>query len=138
MVKRRQKSLLVGIAVGFAFLAGLVQTNNHYLRYGISDWVAWFGSIGDHAHTRFAPGFSETRFSKIRQGMTQPDVQRLLGEPLRKWPWSLWGPSRSDEFWDYSLPASNVWNYHRRAVIFDPEQKVFLVDRSYYCDDCED
>ena len=138
MNKRLQKSLLVGVVMSFTFLAVIVQSSEHYLSYGISDWVTWWKSFGDHAETRFVRGFSETRFSKVRQGMTQSDVQQLLGEPLRKIPWDLWEPSRPGEMWDYSLPASNVWNYHSRAVIFDPEHKVFLVDRSYYCDGCED
>ena len=137
MVTRLQKVLVLGAILIAVVLVIFTQGNEHFRGYGVSDWAMWVQSIGDHADTRFAAGFSEKRFGNIRTGMTTTDVSRILGQPLRRMDWDLWGPSQLGELWDFSLPRTNVWNYHSRAVIFNPTGRVELVDRSYYCDGYE-
>ncbi len=137
MVTRLQKVLILGAALIAVLFVVLTQENEHFRHYGISDWAMWIQSVGDHADTRFATGFTEKRFGEIRTGMTTKEVLRLLGEPLRRMDWDLWDPSHLGEMWNYSLPRTSVWNYHSRAVIFNPTGRVELVDRSYYCDGYE-
>jgi hypothetical protein len=119
----------LGIAVLLSVIA--VPWNEHYRSEGFSGWLNWL-AFWDHPGTHFAPGFSEKQFSRVKPGMTRSQVESLLGKPLDTAPWDLWDTAHEGECWDYSLPVTNVWNYHLRDVIFDPNGKVFVVGREFY------
>jgi hypothetical protein len=54
----------------------------------------FYPSVG----TRFTPGFSEFNFAKVKPGMSQSDVQTLLGQPL-----FMQTNRKGIEEWYYSL-----------------------------------
>jgi len=121
--------------VAGACLAGLlVVCSRDALRagYGVSDWLAWLDCAGEHPPTRYAPGFSETGFSKVQRGMTREEVKWLLGEPLdkRRWP-------PSGYLWEYSEPGTNIPHFHQRDILFTPDGKVSQRVKRYYNEDCE-
>src|SRR5688572_15336087 len=65
---------------------------------GYPDGYCYFcPSIG----TRFAPGFSEERFSGVHTGMSSIEVSNLLGRPL------IVTEARGVEEWSYSLDRTN-------------------------------
>lgn len=107
----------------------IAQSNNHFRNYGISDWLAWLSSVGEHAKTEYAPGFTEARFAKIRPGMTEVEVRQLVGAPLERRSWSPIG-----ELWSYSDSVTNVPNFHRRDVLITESGKVYMRVRQYYCE----
>jgi len=131
---RFRKLTLLCLGTLLLLLLIITQWNDHYRGYRLSDWLAWLDSGNDHAETRFAPGFSEKLFRKVKTGMTRNEVEHIIGKPLDRQPDRLCDWSRPGEYWDYSLPVSNIWNYHLRCVIFDPDGKVFVVGREYCCD----
>ena len=132
MVTRFQKRILVGLGIILCLLLVTTQGNEHFRYYGISDWLAWFDSLGEHPDTVFASGFSEQRFSKVKPNMTKNEVSQILGEPLGKTPWDLWGADHLGECWDYSDSTTNILNYHLRRFIFNPDGKVEYIAREYY------
>jgi hypothetical protein len=100
--------------------------------YGVSDWLAWLDCVGEHPPTRYAPGFSEDRFSKVQRGMTHEEVQWLLGAPLDRMNCAPRG-----ELWCYSAPGTNIPHYHQRDILFAPDGKVSQRVKHYYNEDWE-
>jgi len=130
MITRFQKMTMLGLGATLAFSAALTPpllalTNEHYRGYRLADWLGWAESLGDHAETRFAPGFAENQFCKVKPGMTPAEVRRLLGEPLLVFGHSVW---------HYSRPTDGNWTCHVREIDFNDQGRVETVDRSYYCE----
>jgi hypothetical protein len=127
---------LMLVSLGLLLLPPVIATlwNDHYRCYGLSGCLAWVDSLGD-PETRFAPGFSERLFDKVKPGMTQNEVEHVLGEPLDRIPWPLW-----ERFyrWDYSDSVTNVNDYHMRSIIFHPDGKVAWAVREYYREEAEE
>jgi hypothetical protein len=137
VVTRFHKSLLVGAGIIFCSLAIVSQSSSHFRHYGISDWLAWIDTVGEHPETHYALGFSEQSFSKVKPGMTTNEVLHILGEPLSRTPWDLWGPSRLGQCWDYSESTTNIMNFHMRDIIFNPDCTVEYIGREYYSEEYE-
>jgi hypothetical protein len=97
--------------------------------------------------TTYSVGFSEEKFSKIREGMLEEDVLKILDQPLRVSEYigqriyeSNWTnePSRvigvEFRWWLYSLPAERSDSYEVRSVKFSPDGKVIKVLKRRYQD----
>ncbi len=87
-----------------------------------------------HFETVYAPGYRESRFRKVRIGMTPNEVESILSRPIRKDSTSQrWAPC---ENWIYSEPPPPGTlgdNYWRRWVLFE-DGKVSVVVDDYYED----
>lgn len=76
--------------------------------------IAYLGVFPQFAitSTRYAPGFSQSAWAKVKLGATAEDVQRSLGHPLR-----IATNSVGKVFWYYSLhrhPENNwvlCWDF---------------------------
>lgn len=80
-------------------------------------------------NTVWAPGFSVKNFEKARLGMDTAEISRLLGEPLRKDCGEDGGC-----FWLYSWQASGTDDFDQRWVIFNDEEKVSELRKSFFID----
>lgn len=72
-----------------------------------------------HAGTVYSKDYSGWRFGRLRIGMTQQEVEKLMGPPLKKFPWpgtSLDGSV--NEMWAYTWQADPIDSYYRRWVFF--------------------
>jgi hypothetical protein len=79
--------------------------------------------------TEFAQGYSASRFWAVRQGMTEEEVVRLLGPPLRRYPARSPG---TEERWYWTRSPRNS-SYRIRGVVFRnglvaDKQSEFYVD----------
>ena len=70
--------------------------------------AAWVVVSGGEDATRWAPGYDEGRFARVRTGMRESEVVGLLGTPLREYCWEKGhgrtlmyssGPARGDANW---------------------------------------
>lgn len=97
--------------------------------------------------TTYSVGFSEEKFSKIREGMLEEDVLKILDQPLRVSEYvgqriyeSNWTKEPSSvigvefRWWLYSLPAERSDSYEVRSVKFSPDGKVIKVLKRRYQD----
>lgn len=120
--------VLVVMLFGFGLCANLSDTH---------------GSLYDRAtngdHTKYAPGFSEAAFEKVRPGMDRDAVRQLLGEPLRRTGCfeSTNGCGATEEkqsVWEYTAfnGVEHGWGHGRvmRDVVF-LAGKVLGTDRYY-------
>jgi hypothetical protein len=88
-----------------------------------SDCFFGFGTV-------YAPGYSESRFHRIRVGMTPAEVEMIMGEPLQKGDWGCLTPSPSTgdrDTWRYSNQHDYTANFWRRWVIFEKGKVVDVV-----------
>ncbi|ODT98391.1 MAG: hypothetical protein ABS79_05940 [Planctomycetes bacterium SCN 63-9] len=80
--------------------------------------------------TRYAPGYDEAKFHRIRVGMTEKEVAAILGEPFHKVPWN----EKADRIcWMYTVQRTSVSNYWRRWI-FVENGKVSDVVSDYFYD----
>jgi hypothetical protein len=79
--------------------------------------------------TIYAPGFSQSRFDRIRAGMSSREVEAALGPPLEKVEWDIDGA----ENWKYSTQVRATSNYSRRWV-FIRDGEVTKVVRDFWLD----
>lgn len=95
--------------------------------------------------TRYAPGYSDFRFRKIRVGMSENEVLCLVGEPLARTDMDKRHQEICEEFgvedkrtptglcrWEYSC-AGDAYDYRIRGVFFS-KGKVVRIEYSYYFD----
>jgi outer membrane protein assembly factor BamE (lipoprotein component of BamABCDE complex) len=76
----------------------------------------------------WATGFSESKFSDVRMGMSQTEVMSLLGIPLQMW-------TGSDGCtWLYTWQDTPTADYDRRWVSFDSKGFVDEVNHEFYID----
>ncbi|MGK5094696.1 outer membrane protein assembly factor BamE [Deltaproteobacteria bacterium TL4] len=78
--------------------------------------------------TKWASGLSEDTFAKIRLGMSQDEVLKLLGEPLRK------TCDSSGCEWVYTWQKTGVDDFDRRDVIFNQIGTVESTRHEFYVD----
>lgn len=116
------------ILILFLLFSYGVVSNMYDYGYGINDafWrVIWAIDEG----TIWAPGFSEEKFNRIKLGMNSNDVLNLLGRPLR----GIEGCEKSC-FWIYTMQDSPTSDFDQRWVIFDHNNKVTEIRKSFYID----
>ena len=114
------KTVLISLIAVVLVLLGF----HYYCLDGISGWLL---SRFYDEDTPYAPGYSDSAFRKVREGMTEDEVRDLLGQPLDRW--SL-DNNRFGRRWSKS-PSDG--NYKLRVVIFT-EGKVTRKTSEFYLD----
>ena len=72
------KEILLTIAL--IFVAGVV------VHLSLPDGLGgWFFLSGNSDTTVYAPGYTDSTFRRVRVGMTEAEVRKLLGPPLEVW-----------------------------------------------------
>jgi hypothetical protein len=83
--------------------------------------------------TFYSEGYSESRFSTLRVGMTFDEVEAIVGRPLHKVPWNQVAGHTNEERWHYSDRPDYTANYWRREVIFE-DGKVTQIFNDFWSD----
>lgn len=116
--------VLTGIAVyavlglsSFLFYYGVVRN------YTLTDTLCSL-VLGWATDTRWADGFSEKNFSRIRIGMMQQEVRSIVGEPIR---------TPSEQYWDYTISPGST-HYHLRAIAFSSSGQVTNILKGFHFD----
>jgi len=120
---------LIGRAIfvfSLAFSAG-VTINSYRFGYEISD-AFWRTLMAPVEGTIWAPEFDETKFSKIRIGMSTPEVIDLIGDPFRT------DCGDKDCFWIYTKLEAGLPGYDQRWLVFDATKRVREIRKSFYLD----
>jgi outer membrane protein assembly factor BamE (lipoprotein component of BamABCDE complex) len=74
--------------------------------------------LSKSAETVYASGYSYFAFRRLRTGMTETQVERLIGKPLK-----IVATATGDVVWVYSdSPVSR--SYRMREVFFDSSKRV--------------
>ena len=80
--------------------------------------------LGWATDTSWAKAYRESKFEKVRIGMTRDEVRKILGEPV-------WNPNV--DYWGYTWSPSST-HYHRRGFVFSPYGSVTQIVRGFYFD----
>jgi outer membrane protein assembly factor BamE (lipoprotein component of BamABCDE complex) len=67
--------------------------------------------------TVYSKGFSESAFRTLRVGMTEREVEEILGSPLRCDGWYT-SDGEPEQYWSYTCPNKDMGDYWRREVEF--------------------
>jgi len=105
----------------------LVAINSYRFGYEWND-ALWRTLLAPVEGTIWAPQFDESKFSKIRVGMSASEVAKLTGEPLRK--------NCGDKycFWRYTELETDLPGYDQRWVVFNLAERVTEIRKSFYLD----
>ncbi len=99
--------------------------NTYRFQYGISD-ALYRTLLAPLESTYWANGFSEKKFTSIKQGMTEKEVFEILGNPLRK------TCVRECE-WIYSWQRDPTSSFDWRSIYFN-KGLVQRIDRRFFID----
>jgi outer membrane protein assembly factor BamE (lipoprotein component of BamABCDE complex) len=77
----------------------------------------------------YAVGYSEPDFLSLKNGMTKPQVQAIMGDPKAK---NSWIDGGEVELWMYSISPSDG-NFWRRWVFFR-NGRIYWIDCRFYVD----
>lgn len=105
---------IVLVALALLIPAGAV--GGYYLYEWVTCGLAMGGYIWDE--TRYAAGYTEQLFGKVKQGWSEQRVLSVLGKPLRTRTvtWRKY-PGRRLELWQYSVKGP--LGGHVRNIYFD-------------------
>lgn len=120
---------LIGLAIiilGSAFSLG-VAINSYRFGYGWND-AFWRTLVAPVEGTIWVPKFDESKFSKVRIGMSAHEVVQLIGNPLRK------DCGKEDCFWIYTWLETALPGYDQRWLIFDLKERVIEIRKSFELD----
>ena len=117
---------IVAVVCLLVMLPLLVSVGNfaYYLiikRYTPID--AYF-SVVEKTDTSWAKDYSESNFNKVKIGMTQDEVRKIMGEPVR---------SANGDYWGYTESPSST-HYHQRGFVFSPSGSVTQIVKGFYFD----
>jgi hypothetical protein len=131
MREKRPVLVIFGVAAILVVVFALAWPVARY-HYSLSDTADYLAALvtGDE-RTKYAPGFTEEAFSRVRVGMTRDEVHTLLGEPLvRSSPSWLW----PEAGWRYSDQVTGTSHYHQRDISFSRDGRVTEIVRGFYFD----
>jgi hypothetical protein len=74
--------------------------------------------------TFYAPGYSDSRFAMLREGMTEQEVERIVGPPLKKVVWE-----NEDVLWAYSARRDVSLSYNMRDVVFRNKRVISVTSQ---------
>lgn len=123
----------IGLLTLLVVLAGLL---GQAVFAGMSEgYCLIWPSIG----TRFAPGYSESKFNAVQPGTSRQEVTALIGRPLGEGPFSA-PPGHAlaqpgDVVWQYSSDSSargGDWAWLSREVVFRNGKVAHTVRWIYY------
>ena len=72
-------------------------------------------------------------FDSLRVGMSQRDVENIVGKPLRRLPWNQEAGAHNEELWCYSNRTDETFNFWRRWVFFT-DGKVVSIANDFWVD----
>lgn len=102
--------------------------NMYSFGYGPNDafWrVVWSIDEG----TIWTENFSEMSFGQIQLGMTKKQVMSIMGSPLNAKEKLI-----NDEVWYYTRQDSGTSDFDQRWVIFNHDNKVTEIRKSFFID----
>lgn len=119
----RKAILLILTGLSLFFISTVIN-KNHY-RY---DWqnAAWRTGMALFTGTKWAEGFSEEQFAKVKIGMSFEEVKAIVGKPLEGG-CGLYGCGLV-----YSWQDTPTADYDRRWVRFDKNHKAYLIYHDFY------
>ena len=104
-MKKRQRIMVLGAC--FLLIPAI----------GLPSFAVWFVYFRC-GPTHYSEGYSESRFLRVREGMTADEVEALLGRPLRRieqadgsWLWTF--SDRDDDTCDFEMR----WIYLRDGMV---------------------
>jgi len=100
-----------------------------FQRASLDGWQGVFlPALSERSETVYAQGYSYFGFRRIRVGMTEEEVQALIGKPLKVATTAIGGV-----VWVYSdIPVSR--SYRMREVFFGPDRRVTEVVAEFVFD----
>lgn len=81
--------------------------------------------------TIYSEKYAETKFESLRAGMTEREVEAIMGEPLKKVPWDE-QLGVHDEMWFYSDQPNATANFWRRWVLFENGNATTIINDYWY------
>jgi hypothetical protein len=78
--------------------------------------------------TFYSDRFSQRAFDSVRVGMSQREVENIVGKPLRKLPWNQEAGAHDEELWCYSDRTDDTFNFWRRWVCFTDGKVVWIAN----------
>ncbi len=98
-------------------------------------------SVVDGDYTVYGGGFSESRFRSVRVGMSERQVENIMGPPLWRGQWMAPavglpitpGEGELNDLWHYTRAGKASGNYWRREVWFQ-DGVVYKTEKTYYVD----
>lgn len=130
------KKYIIIILFGLITFAAIPVCKNMYaynLRLDEAIGLSIFDAIA--GNTKWAPGYSLSKFRTLEPGMASLEVIAIMGDPLAKADWYFDQPT-----WFYSTGAdggtmsNSSYSSHVRAVHFDNSNRVTSVTCDYYND----
>ena len=122
-----KKNIIGGSAVLVAILVviGIVQPDRF-------DFACRLIGVSD---TIYAPGFSRTKFARVKLGMSRERVESLLGQgfPDFNAPWDT-SPALTDPHRRFYSASGDGGNHWRFWITFDKDDKVSRIQREFYWD----
>ena len=114
--QRMPRAIALTLAVVFLCGAGV---GAYYLYLWVTCGLAMGGYIWDE--TRYAPGYTQDRFDRVKPGWTKKEVQSLLGSPLVKEELIIYRGERGRQtVWKYSVKGP--LGGHVRRIYFYKEK----------------
>jgi hypothetical protein len=125
-VKARSVAVAIAVVVGAWVLLGLARQVTHIRSVDDAGLLVLYGF---EDQTRWAPGFDEAKFARVRPGMLEGEVVSLLGRPLRVVHFE--GPDERVLYYSEGPPDTNYW---LRLVVVDAVGRVRDVRSEYFAD----
>ena len=108
------------------YSSSVIVFNMYKYRYDFQD-ALWRYIYSFESETKFAGGFSEKKFAKIKNGMTEDEVMSLLGKPLQR---------NCHEYgcnWIYSWKAlGHSDHFDLRSIHFDSQGAVEKIRHEFF------
>jgi hypothetical protein len=82
--------------------------------------------------TVYSEKYDETRFERLRAGMTKEEINEAMGQPLKKVPWNQHMGVHDEEMWFYSDQPNSTANFWRRWVHFDGGEATSIISDYWY------
>jgi hypothetical protein len=117
--------VLVGLSIAIFVAAGLMLRLQNPLPGATLESFL----LGEE--TIYAPGYDERNFRKIRPGMVEADVVKIMGQPLNRNKGPFFDESRL--VWRYSDQKTATDNFHRRWVVWK-DGKVDIALHDFWVD----
>ncbi|MBZ4410483.1 hypothetical protein OWM54_29830 [Myxococcus sp. MISCRS1] len=101
-----------------------------YVFRPLDGYLGELASLAFREDTVFAPGYSAFKFWRIRRGMTEAEVERLVGGPLKTW--TPRDVDLDEVYWSYSHSPGDT-HYRMRLVCFR-DGRVHDLHTEFYVD----
>ena len=117
-------TIIAIVFVSILFAAGM---GTHFIMLDGLDGFIWSRML--HDDTRYSERYSDAAFREVRVGMTESEVTRLLGAPLR-----AYTPDRSRDWTSLWFSESPTDSNFRRRTVELRDGKVIGKQSEFYVD----